>query len=168
MHMSLWKFWAFALFTGIWLVITWDYFAELPDGKSLDVAVTEAQVQAMLGAMVEQGDYALAYHARGTRTLDMVLPALLGAFLLTGLSRYVTQAFLFGFGGLVLLYVGVDYWENMLHLRLLAGEPVFGANAWVSLLKFGLLGVPLVIVLAGLVRESYKGSLVRIGRLRQR
>lgn len=167
MHMSLWKFWAFAVFTCIWFVITLDYFAELPDGGSLDLALTEAQVVQALAALDAGPEHIRAYHAWGTKTLDMVFPLLLVAFLLTGLSRYVTQAFLWGFGALAVLYGATDYWENWLTLQILAGGQAYAANAWASLLKYAFLVLPLGVVLAGLLRESYKAALVRIGQARQ-
>lgn len=154
--MSLWKYWAFAVFTIIWFVIMADYFAGLPKGGNLDVAVTQGQVEAALAALTSEGGDWRAYHVWGTRTLDMLFPALLGAFLLTGLFRYVTPVFALGFGALVLGYVGVDYWENWTSLRLLETGEGVAANAWASLLKYLLLVVPLCIVLLGLVRETVK------------
>lgn len=167
MHMSLWKFWALALFTSLWFVMTLDYFGELPAGGLLDLALTQAQVISALGALAAEGAHALEYHSWGTLTLDMVLPALLCAFMLTGLVRYVTKAFAIGLGALAVLYMWVDYWENLLSLQLLSGGRSFSANAWASALKFLFLLPPLAIVLTGLLRESYKAVLVHMGRRRR-
>lgn len=167
MHMTLWKFWGFAVFVLLWFVIMAGHFAGLPKGGLLDAALSEAQVREALRILGEADGDMAGYHAWGTRTLDMIFPALLGAFLLTGLSRYVTQAFLLGLGALTLLYVVTDYYENWRSLQLLAGGDAFAANAWASLVKYLAVALPLGIVAAGLVRETYKTILVSLGRKRQ-
>jgi hypothetical protein len=168
--MSLSKFWAFLVFVVIWFVVMADYFRGLPAGGLLDLAVTEAQVRSALAALQAGEQDFRAYHAWGTGRLDMLAPAILGAFVLVGLRRYVIHTFFFVFGALAVAYVGVDYWENMLSLRLLGPEAAEADMVWnarASLMKYLLLAPPLIVVLLGVVRETVKAFRLRRATLRQ-
>ena len=115
-----------------WMVLMLVYFSFLPGWRSLGFLMTVGQVERGLASWSPAD---IAYHLRGTWTIDLIFPALYGVVLSFVVHRYWQGGRRALLLALVWLSVVADYTDNYFALHLLAGEggiwPLIIAN-WIK------------------------------------
>ncbi len=142
----------FAIFAALTLfALLAVYFAGLTPAISLDFTFTPAQVQGLLASYNEVD---VARHIWGTRVLDTVFPLAYALAACLAIWRYFQGTMRIVLCTFVVAGMAMDFWENSLNLRLLAGEAGLARmHVTVTWLKFCLLLPAMGWALSRWIRE---------------